>query len=135
VAAEHLVDLGDAWLGTGHGVLCVLGLRSPRRPGPVGHRVGLLREWYIQQVRRTRCPASHPIIGRTGRRPALPAGATLLTTCSQTVRMPGTSQHMSVVSLQVLQAMLAEDIVRLVGPRAATTPTGWQCGTAARRAG
>jgi hypothetical protein len=30
-----LADLGDAWVGTGHGVLCVLGLRSPRRPEPV----------------------------------------------------------------------------------------------------
>ena len=36
--------------------------------------------------------------------------------------------------LQVLQAMLAEDVARLVGPRAATTPTGRRCGTAANPA-
>jgi Domain of unknown function (DUF1707) len=45
-----LADLGAAWVGTGHGVLRILGLRSPRRPEPVSHPVGLLREWYIQQV-------------------------------------------------------------------------------------
>src|SRR5215211_1573924 len=33
--------------------------------------------------------------------------------------------------LQVLEAMLAEDIARLVGPRAATTPTGPRSATAA----
>ena len=33
--------------------------------------------------------------------------------------------------LQVLQTMLAEDVARLVGPRAATTLPGWRCGTAA----
>jgi Domain of unknown function (DUF1707) len=30
-----LADLGDAWVGTGYGVLCVLGLRPPIRPEPV----------------------------------------------------------------------------------------------------
>jgi putative transposase len=33
--------------------------------------------------------------------------------------------------LQVLQAMLAEDVARLVGPKAATTPTGPRCAMAA----
>jgi len=32
--------------------------------------------------------------------------------------------------LQVLQAMLAEDVARLVGPKAATTPTGRRSVTA-----
>jgi putative transposase len=32
--------------------------------------------------------------------------------------------------LQVLQAMLAEDVARLVGPKAATTPAAPPCGTA-----
>jgi len=33
--------------------------------------------------------------------------------------------------LQVLEALLAEDVARLVGPRAATTPSGRRCDTAA----
>ena len=33
--------------------------------------------------------------------------------------------------LQVLEVMLAADVARLVGPRAATTLTGWRCATAA----
>ena len=36
--------------------------------------------------------------------------------------------------LQVLEAMLAEDVARLVGPRAATTPPGPRSVTAASRA-
>ena len=32
--------------------------------------------------------------------------------------------------LQVLEVLLAEDVARLVGPRAATTPTGWRSATA-----
>jgi putative transposase len=33
--------------------------------------------------------------------------------------------------LQVLEVMLAEDVARLVGPRAVTTLTGWRCATVA----
>jgi putative transposase len=36
--------------------------------------------------------------------------------------------------LQVLEAMLAADVARLVGPRAATIPTAQQCATAPNRA-
>jgi hypothetical protein len=36
--------------------------------------------------------------------------------------------------LQVLEALLAEDVARLVGPRAATTPTGQRFATAPSRA-
>jgi putative transposase len=37
--------------------------------------------------------------------------------------------------LQVLQVMLEEDVARLVGPRAATTPTGRRSATALSPAG
>jgi putative transposase len=33
--------------------------------------------------------------------------------------------------LQVLQTLLAADVARLVGPKAATTRPGWRCATAA----
>jgi hypothetical protein len=36
--------------------------------------------------------------------------------------------------LQVLQAMLAEDVARLVGPKGRHNPTGPRCATAASRA-
>jgi hypothetical protein len=37
--------------------------------------------------------------------------------------------------LQVLEAMLAEDVARLVGPKGRHHPTGPRCAMAARRAG
>jgi hypothetical protein len=68
-------------------------------------------------------PASHPVIGRTVGDPLARRGHSAHRLRADDAHTPWTSQHVSVVSLQVLQAMLAGDIARWSAPRATTTPT------------
>jgi hypothetical protein len=60
--------------------------------------------------------------GRTGRRPALPAGPPCPPPARRRCAYPWTSQHTSVVTLQVLQAMLAEDIAPAGRPQGRHNP-------------
>jgi hypothetical protein len=66
-------------------------------------------------------PASHPVIGRTVGDPLARRGHSAHRLRADNAHTPWTSQHVSVVSLQVLQAMLAGDIARWSAPRATTT--------------
>jgi hypothetical protein len=67
-------------------------------------------------------PASHLVIGRTVGDPLARRGHFAYRLRADGAHTPWTSQHVSVVSLQMLQAMLAEDIAPLVGPKGHHNP-------------